>query len=133
DKEQDNDARQSRISPHFHGEEIGCNGLVPISAQKRKGLFSTGIGFRGYCPLSVCFRLSMHRTNLRYGSCGISVLQCKTMPIDLSAFGDKLRRYREQRQLAIEELVPGTGIPIERLRGFETGGVPPTGDEVLIL
>ncbi len=55
------------------------------------------------------------------------------MAIDLSAFGDKLRRYREQRQLTLEELVPGTGIAIERLRGFEAGAVLPTGDEVLIL
>lgn len=55
------------------------------------------------------------------------------MPIDLNAFGDKLRRYREQRQLTLEELVPDTGIAIERLKGFETGATPPTGDEVLIL
>lgn len=55
------------------------------------------------------------------------------MPIDLSAFGDKLRRYREQRQLTLEELVPDTGIAIERLKGFETAATSPTGDEVLIL
>ncbi|HEY6341073.1 MAG TPA: ImmA/IrrE family metallo-endopeptidase [Bryobacteraceae bacterium] len=55
------------------------------------------------------------------------------MPIDLSAFGDKLRRYREQRQLTPEELVPGTGIAVDRLEGFEAGSIAPTGDEVLIL
>ena len=55
------------------------------------------------------------------------------MPIDLSMFGDKLQRYREQRQLTREELVPGTGIALERLTGFEAGNTAPTGDEVLIL
>lgn len=55
------------------------------------------------------------------------------MPIDLSAFGSKLRRYREQRQLRPEELVPGTGIAVDRLKGFESGSITPTGDDVLIL
>ena len=55
------------------------------------------------------------------------------MPIDLAAFGSKLQRYREQRQLTLAELVPGTGIAVERLQGFESGNTAPTGDEVLIL
>ena len=55
------------------------------------------------------------------------------MPIDLSEFGDKFQRYREQRQLTLEELVPSTGIAVERLTGFESGTTAPTGDEVLIL
>src|ERR1035441_1113576 len=60
-------------------------------------------------------------------------LKCKIVPIDIAAFGSKLRRYRDQRQMTLEELVPGTGIPAERLTGFETGATTPTGDEVLIL
>ena len=55
------------------------------------------------------------------------------MPIDLAAFGSKLQRYREQRQLTLDELVSGTGISVERLQGFEIGNREPTGDEVLIL
>jgi Zn-dependent peptidase ImmA (M78 family) len=55
------------------------------------------------------------------------------VPIDTAAFGSKLRRYREQRQLSLEELVPTTGIAVERLQGFEDGNTAPTGDEVLIL
>jgi hypothetical protein len=55
------------------------------------------------------------------------------VPIDPAAFRNKLQRYREQRQLTLVELVPGTGIPVERLQGFESGTVAPTGDEVLII
>jgi Zn-dependent peptidase ImmA (M78 family)/transcriptional regulator with XRE-family HTH domain len=55
------------------------------------------------------------------------------VPIDTALFGNKLQRYREQRQLTLEELGTGTGIPAERLRGFEEGNKVSTGDEVLIL
>jgi Zn-dependent peptidase ImmA (M78 family)/transcriptional regulator with XRE-family HTH domain len=55
------------------------------------------------------------------------------VPIDLATFGSKLQRYREQRQLNLADLVPDTGIPAERLQGFEKGILAPTGDEVLIL
>lgn len=55
------------------------------------------------------------------------------MPLDLLAFGDKIRRYRKQRQLLAEDMLRDTGIALERLRGFESGTVTPSGDEVLIL
>jgi Zn-dependent peptidase ImmA (M78 family) len=53
--------------------------------------------------------------------------------LDLLEFGSKLRRYRDQRQLAYDELVSATGIPLDRLQGLESGTLAPTGDEVLIL
>ncbi|MCU1262881.1 MAG: DNA-binding protein [Bryobacterales bacterium] len=55
------------------------------------------------------------------------------MSFDLVEFGRKLRNYREQRQLRLDELGPGTGFGNERLAEFEAGAAKPTGDEVLIL
>jgi Zn-dependent peptidase ImmA (M78 family) len=60
-------------------------------------------------------------------------LKYKAVPIDLIEFGSKLRRYREQRQLAYDELVPATGILLDRLQGLENGNLAPTGEEILIL
>jgi Zn-dependent peptidase ImmA (M78 family) len=54
------------------------------------------------------------------------------MSIDLTSLGSKLRRYREQLQLSIEEVAGGTGIDSETLVAIENGSVKPTGDQVLI-
>jgi Zn-dependent peptidase ImmA (M78 family) len=55
------------------------------------------------------------------------------MALDLKLFGDKLKRYREQLQIAHEEVSEGTGISVEALSAMERGEHSPTGDEVLIL
>jgi len=55
------------------------------------------------------------------------------VPLDLVEFGKKLRRYREQLQLSVAEVLSGTGIADHRLEAFERGEITPTGDEVLIL
>lgn len=55
------------------------------------------------------------------------------MPLDLQQFVAKLKRYRDQLQISIEEISIATGIEKERLGLFESGDAAPTGDEVLIL
>jgi Zn-dependent peptidase ImmA (M78 family) len=55
------------------------------------------------------------------------------MALDLQLFGDKLKRCREQLQLAFGEVSKGTGIGEEVLVALENGERSPTGDEVLIL
>jgi len=55
------------------------------------------------------------------------------MTFNLAAFGDKLRKYREQLQEATSEVAEATGIPAARLAELEAGRTEPTGDEVLIL
>jgi Zn-dependent peptidase ImmA (M78 family)/transcriptional regulator with XRE-family HTH domain len=55
------------------------------------------------------------------------------VPIDVSLFGNKVHRYREQRQLTFTEVADGTGIDVHRLEKFESGAATPSGDEVLIL
>ena len=55
------------------------------------------------------------------------------MPIDLALFGKKLRGYREQFELSLEELSRGTGISATFLDALERGQTPPNGDQVLIL
>jgi Zn-dependent peptidase ImmA (M78 family) len=55
------------------------------------------------------------------------------MPLDLQQFGAKLKRYRDQLQVSIQEISIAAGIEVERLQLFENGGAAPTGDEVLIL
>jgi len=55
------------------------------------------------------------------------------MSFDLSAFGRKLRRYREQLKLDIAEVATRTGVSEPRLTDLEGGLAAPTGDEVLIL
>ncbi|MGA3317555.1 MAG: XRE family transcriptional regulator [Candidatus Korobacteraceae bacterium] len=54
------------------------------------------------------------------------------MSIDLKALGSKLRRYREQLQLSIEEVEAGTGIDSKMILAFENGERTPTGDQILI-
>lgn len=55
------------------------------------------------------------------------------MPIDLALFGEKLRRYREQFELSLEELSQGTGIPTASIVNLELGRSTPSGDQILIL
>jgi len=54
------------------------------------------------------------------------------MSFDLKSLGNKLKKYREQLELTIDELSSDTGIPIQRLSDFEEGKREPTGDEILI-
>jgi Zn-dependent peptidase ImmA (M78 family)/transcriptional regulator with XRE-family HTH domain len=54
------------------------------------------------------------------------------MAFDTKMFGEKLRRYREQLQLSLEEVAKKTGIGESRFRNLEGGLVEPTGDEILI-
>jgi len=55
------------------------------------------------------------------------------MAVDLKALGEKLGRFRSQLQLTLDEISEGTGIPVDSLAIFETGGIAPTGDQLLIL
>jgi Zn-dependent peptidase ImmA (M78 family) len=55
------------------------------------------------------------------------------MPIDLQQFAGKLKKYRDQLQLSLDEVSAGTGIELGRLVGFEEAATTPTGDEILIL
>lgn len=55
------------------------------------------------------------------------------MAFDLSLFGSKLKRYREQFQRSLDEISQATGISQESLSQLENGQRRPTGDEVLIL
>lgn len=55
------------------------------------------------------------------------------MPIDLQTLGDKLRRYRTQLALSVEELSEATGVEVEQLRLYEAGAREPSGDEILVL
>jgi Zn-dependent peptidase ImmA (M78 family) len=55
------------------------------------------------------------------------------MPLELTTFADKLRRYRAQFEASIDEVSESTGIPAEVLSAFESAQRKPTGDEVLIL
>lgn len=55
------------------------------------------------------------------------------MALDLHQFGGKLKRYRDQLQLAVADVATGTGIAEARITGLEAGNAAPTGDEVLIL
>lgn len=54
------------------------------------------------------------------------------MSMDLSLLGNKLRRYREQFALAVEDVAVSTGIDGELIRGFESGSKAPSGDQILI-
>jgi Zn-dependent peptidase ImmA (M78 family)/transcriptional regulator with XRE-family HTH domain len=53
--------------------------------------------------------------------------------MELTLLGNKLIRYREQFQATYADVQTATGIAEDRLRGFETGQLTPTGDEILIL
>lgn len=55
------------------------------------------------------------------------------MALDLALIGNKIRRYRQQMKLPIQELSVATGIPAETLEQFEAGKREPTGDEILII
>lgn len=55
------------------------------------------------------------------------------MPLELTSFASKLRRYREQFAVAVEQLSAATGIAADVIVALEAGGRRPTGDEVLIL
>jgi Zn-dependent peptidase ImmA (M78 family)/transcriptional regulator with XRE-family HTH domain len=55
------------------------------------------------------------------------------MPLELSSFADKLRRYREQFDATIAEVSDATGITEATLIALEAATQRPTGDEVLIL
>lgn len=55
------------------------------------------------------------------------------MPLDLLAFAQKLKKYREQFQLSVDELSSSTGISIEDIRRLESAKRQPTGDEILVL
>lgn len=55
------------------------------------------------------------------------------MALNLELVGSKIRRYREQLELSLQELAASTGIPLQRLEQCELGKQEPTGDEILIL
>ncbi len=55
------------------------------------------------------------------------------MALDSKLLAGKLRKYREQLEVSIPELAEDTGISAQRLAGFESASLPPTGDEILIL
>lgn len=55
------------------------------------------------------------------------------MPLELTLFADKLRRYRGQFSATIEDVARATGLPADALSALEAGHRQPTGDEVLIL
>ncbi len=55
------------------------------------------------------------------------------MAIDLQLLGSKLRRYREQFQVSVEEVASATGVDAGQLGEYEEGKREPTGDEILIL
>jgi len=54
------------------------------------------------------------------------------MSFDSLALGEKLKKYRKQFNVSLEELSVATGISVESLKEFENGGKLPTGDEILI-
>lgn len=55
------------------------------------------------------------------------------MPLELSTFADKIRRYREQFEATLEQVANSTGIAAATLTALEAGTQRPSGDEVLIL
>ena len=55
------------------------------------------------------------------------------MSFDLSLFGSKLRRYRNQFDSSLDDVSNSTGIPAGVLALLEDGKKRPTGDEILIL
>lgn len=55
------------------------------------------------------------------------------MSFDLSQFGGKLKKYREQFEKTVDEVSIGTGIAMPKLLSYENGTQKPTGDDILIL
>jgi Zn-dependent peptidase ImmA (M78 family)/DNA-binding XRE family transcriptional regulator len=55
------------------------------------------------------------------------------MSFDLSALGEKLKRYRIQLQLSIDDVAAATGIDARLLLRIEAGEEKPSGDQILVL
>lgn len=55
------------------------------------------------------------------------------MPLDLELFGSKVRKYREQLVVSLDDISTATGINKAILMQLEKGEKEPSGDEVLIL
>jgi Zn-dependent peptidase ImmA (M78 family) len=55
------------------------------------------------------------------------------MSLDLKLLGGKIRKYREQFQVSLDELSDATGIDIGKLSSYENALSKPSGDEILIL
>ena len=55
------------------------------------------------------------------------------MARNLTLLGQKLKRYREQFVLSVDEVAQRTGIPSASLQSYELGKTTPTGDEILII
>jgi Zn-dependent peptidase ImmA (M78 family) len=55
------------------------------------------------------------------------------MALDLHMFAEKLRRYRGQFEMSVEEVANATGLLPDTLLALEAETRAPTGDEVLIL
>lgn len=55
------------------------------------------------------------------------------MTFDLALFSSKLKRYRKQLKIPLDEVSSLTGISTQALIALENGEKKPTGDEVLIL
>lgn len=54
------------------------------------------------------------------------------MPLDQKLLGQKLQRYRQQFSRTLIEVSEATGISVQKLEAYETGGAVPSGDEILI-
>ena len=52
------------------------------------------------------------------------------MAINLQLVGEKIRLYREQLQLSLDELSQSIGMAKEKLTQIEAGEKEPTGDEI---
>ncbi len=55
------------------------------------------------------------------------------MSLDLKQLGIKLRKYREQFELSLEDVSISTGIDDSTLTAYEEGSKKPSGDDILIL
>jgi Zn-dependent peptidase ImmA (M78 family) len=53
--------------------------------------------------------------------------------LDLHLLGSKVRRYREQFEVSVDEVASATGLDAGQLGEVEEGKREPTGDEILIL
>ncbi|TGU71179.1 ImmA/IrrE family metallo-endopeptidase [Geomonas terrae] len=55
------------------------------------------------------------------------------MAIDLKLLSTKLIHMRESHDLSVNDVSSRTGIPLQRVAGFESAELEPNGDEVLII
>jgi Zn-dependent peptidase ImmA (M78 family)/transcriptional regulator with XRE-family HTH domain len=55
------------------------------------------------------------------------------MPADLQLVARRLKSIRDNLEYTVSEVSSRTGLPIDRISGFESAGVAATGDEILIL